>query len=844
MSRNKILPLLAIGWLMVSSAEAVILNQAPDCSQAVATPGRLWPVDHAFVAIQLSGVTDADDHAVSISAKCIVQDEPPNSTNDGNTRMDGAGLNSDQPLVRAERAGNGNGRVYHVVFHATDSEGAICSGQVAVTVPHNEDSAVIDGGGRYPSLEGGENCDALPINNPPIIYSEPVPDAIAMSEYHYDVDGHDPDAEQLLYSLVDQPQGMSIDRQSGVIQWTPTVEQQGTHTIDVRVTDSGGLQASQSYELFVEPPPDQLSARIIANPVSGTSPLTVRFSPEVNNNNLVINSYQWDFNGDGQIDLSDTFGAPRTYTYTGQPGDEFEARLRVDLAGAEPLTATRMISITNQPPSVQVSADVTNGHAPLQVVFSVTAQDPQGIGEVSIDFGGDGVVDEVQEGGATSGSWQFHTTYPDEGYFVAQVMVTDAHGAQTIVTSHAISVDVNNPLDPVVRLTATPESGDAPLAVALTATAEIFDGSMLAQWAWDLDGDGQFESYGGLSEIDSIHTTYSGVGAYYPVVEVTTSSGRTATASLTIRTSSTALPSLAIPDSSDTMNVDASEVASINVTLPFETDLELWIESAGGGRVKTLLAEQQRPAGVFGFSWDGSDEQGATVAAGDYYAVLGYTADARKQEIDLRTSTGGQLTYYRRTKSNPRTFDRLESPLVVDYEVHDPAEVTFFWQISFGQRLMTLLEHHRMGRGHYSLMWNGEYPGGEKVPDTMRNLLPGIVRYNLPDNVIFVKHTPRIEAYRLSSTIIADPRREPIGIDITLSKPGSVEMVVADMQTGSLVATRLYDDLPAGMNNLSWDGRNNDDQLLAPGDYRIGVRSVDEQGSRSLFLYRTQRLQY
>ncbi len=844
MSRNKILPLLIIGWLMVSSAEALILNQAPDCSQAIATPDQLWPVDHAFVAIQLSGVTDADEHEVSISAKCIVQDEPLNSTADGNTLLDGAGLHSARPLVRSERAGNRDGRVYHIVFHATDSEGAACSGEVAVSVPHSEELDAVDSGSRYPSLEGGENCDALPLNNPPIIYSEPVADAMVGNEYRYDVDGHDPDADQLLYSLVNAPQGMMIDQQSGLIQWTPGVAQEGDHTIEVKATDSGGLQAFQLYEIFVEGLPDQLSVRIIANPVSGASPLKVRFSPDVQNNNLVINKYQWDFNGDDKSDLSDTFGAPKSYTYTGAPGDEFTASLTIFPAGADPITATRKITITNQPPSVQVAADVTNGHAPLQVNFTVTAQDPQGIGEVSIDYDGDGVFDEVQAGGASSGSWLFQTNYLDEGYFLAQVMVTDAHGAESVVSSHAISVDVNNPLDPVIQLTATPTAGDAPLAVTLTAAAEIFDGSTLAQWAWDLDGDGEFETQGGLADSDTIHTTYSGVGSYYPLVQVTVSSGRTARASLTIRTSSTALPSIAIPDSSDTINVDASEVASINVNLPFETDLELWIEDADGGRIKRLLAEQQRSAGAFEFSWDGSDEQGAAVPAGDYYAILGYTADARKQEVDLRTSTGGQLTYYRRTKSNPRTFDRLESPLIVDSEVHNPAEVTFFWQISWGQRLMTLLEHHRMGRGHYSLMWNGEYPGGEKVPDTMRRLLPGIVRYNLPDNVIFVKHNPSIEAYRLSSTILADPRRESIGIDITLSKHSSVEMVVADMQTGSNVASRLYADLPAGINNLSWDGRNNDDQFLAPGDYRIGVRSVDEEGSRSLFLYRTLRLQY
>ena len=843
MSRNKILPLLTIGWLMVSSAEAVILNQAPDCSQAVATPDRLWPPNHKYADIQLSGVTDPNDHEIALSVKCIVQDEPVNAKGDGNTSQDGKGLGTGYPQVRAERAGNRDGRLYHVVFHATDSEGAVCSGQVAVTVPHNIKSGSVDSGGRYHSLPGGENCDALPLNNPPIIYSEAVIDAMVGSEYSYDVDGHDPDADQLLYSLVNPPQGMAIDPQSGVIEWTPTTDQEGDHTIEAKATDSGGLQASQSYELFVEGLPDLLSVRIIANPVSGVSPLKVRFSPDVQNNNLVINKYQWDFNGDGQNDSFDTFGAPKSYTYTGAPGDEFTASLTIFPAGADPITATIKISITNQPPSVQVTADVTNGHAPLQVNFTVVAQDPQGIGEVSIDYDGDGHFDAVQPGGSAS-SWQFQTAYLEEGRYVAQVKVTDANGAETLVTNHAITVDVNNPLDPVVQLTVAPDSGDAPLAVTLTATAEIFDGSTLTQWAWDLDGDGEFEVQGGADAADSIQITYSGVGAYYPVVEVTTSSGRTARAALVIRTSSTAFPSIAIPDSSDTINVDASEVALIKVNLPFETALELWIEDADGNRIKTLFAEQKRSAGAFEFSWDGSDEQGAVVPAGDYYAVLGYTADARKQEIDLRTSTGGQLTYYRRTKSNPRTFDRLESPLVVDYEVHNPAEVTFFWQVSWGQRLMTLLEHHRMGRGHYSLMWNGEYPGGEKVPDTMRNLLPGIVRYNLPDNVIFVKHNPSIDAYRLSSTILADPRREPVGIELTLSKPESVEMVVADMQSGSRVASHFYADLPAGVNNLSWNGMNDKGQLLAPGDYRIGVRSVDEQGSRSLFLYRTLRLQY
>jgi flagellar hook assembly protein FlgD len=324
----------------------------------------------------------------------------------------------------------------------------------------------------------------------------------------------------------------------------------------------------------------------------------------------------------------------------------------------------------------------------------------------------------------------------------------------------------------------------------------------------------------------------------------TPQSERKVKASVRIETRSNEAPTLSIPNSTDTINTDASEIASINVTLPNQTELELWMENSGGARVKSIQAKQLTDAGSYEFNWDGTDQQNEIVAEGDYYAVLGYTQLGVSKEIDLRNSTGGALSYYRRPTANPRQFNRLESPLVINYAVDEPAEVSFFWQISFGARLMTLMEHERMGRGQYSLYWNAEYPSGEKVPDSLNNLMPGIVRYALPDNVIFVKSMPRIEHYLLKSTIMADPRRETLDFDITLSKKGTVELVVSDMDKGIEVATRVYPNLNGGQHSLSWDGKNNDDQLLAPGDYRMGVRSVDKRGSRSLFWYRTQRINY
>lgn len=54
-------------------------------------------------------------------------------------------------LLRAERSGNGNGRVYRISFTARDSDGGACTGSVTVGVPHNHKGTVVDDGHLYDS---------------------------------------------------------------------------------------------------------------------------------------------------------------------------------------------------------------------------------------------------------------------------------------------------------------------------------------------------------------------------------------------------------------------------------------------------------------------------------------------------------------------------------------------------------------------------------------------------------------------------------------------------------------------------------------------------------------------
>ena len=172
-----------------TSGTLTITDATPVCSTATARPSLLWPPNHKMVAIRILGVTDPNGKPITIRVTSIFQDEPTNTTGDGDTAIDGAGIGTNTAYVRAERVGDrsgensdhregthypgdkcdhergrfghkpgdgcehereqdtGNGRVYHIRFTATAGT-LSCNGDVTVGVPHDQgqrDTAIDDG---------------------------------------------------------------------------------------------------------------------------------------------------------------------------------------------------------------------------------------------------------------------------------------------------------------------------------------------------------------------------------------------------------------------------------------------------------------------------------------------------------------------------------------------------------------------------------------------------------------------------------------------------------------------------------------------------------------------------
>jgi hypothetical protein len=116
----------------------VVDDEAPAVSAVSASPSVLWPPNHSMRDVALSyTATDNCGGPVNCTVTSVTSSEPANGTGDGDTAPDFEIVGPTLVRLRAERSGNGPGRVYNVTVMCTDGTNA-SSGGATVTVPKSQ----------------------------------------------------------------------------------------------------------------------------------------------------------------------------------------------------------------------------------------------------------------------------------------------------------------------------------------------------------------------------------------------------------------------------------------------------------------------------------------------------------------------------------------------------------------------------------------------------------------------------------------------------------------------------------------------------------------------------------
>ncbi len=145
----------------------------------------------------------------------------------------------------------------------------------------------------------------LPTNTAPTIDEI---DELAGEEgvlFALDVDASDVNAsDSLRFSVSNAPQGMTINPATGLINWTPTVDQAGAHSITVAVTDNGipELTAAEDFSITVVPVDRQgpsMPVNVVAT-VSSDTEIGLSWTPSTDNGGGNVAGYKIFVNGNAE----------------------------------------------------------------------------------------------------------------------------------------------------------------------------------------------------------------------------------------------------------------------------------------------------------------------------------------------------------------------------------------------------------------------------------------------------------------------------------------------------------------------------------------------------------------
>ena len=265
------------------------------------------------------------------------------------------------------------------------------------------------------------------------------------------------------------------------------------------------------------PPPSTPSAPVAAfatSPPSGNAPLTVSFT---NQSTGSPTSYSWNF-GDGST--SSEANPNRTYTTAGT----YTVQLTATNAGGSS-TATKTITVTAPPPTPPAPPPST----PSAPVAAFTASPPSGNAPLTVSFTNQS---RGSRPNPTSYFWDFGDgaisrevsptrIYTTAGTYLVKLTAENAKGFSTATTTITVAGPPVAASAPVASFTASPTSGNAPLAVSFSNQST----GNPTSYRWQF-GDG------GTSTETNPTRTYSTAGTYTVFLTATNGLGSNSTTTM------------------------------------------------------------------------------------------------------------------------------------------------------------------------------------------------------------------------------------------------------------------------------------------------------------------------
>jgi hypothetical protein len=350
----------------------------------------------------------------------------------------------------------------------------------------------------------------------------------------------------------------------------------GHHTLGVQVTDARGQTDTATVAVDVAAAP---SVGESANPSApfNTDTVTLTATPTAG---VAPYTYAWDLDGNDSYETAG--GSSATLQHRFNVGT-YQVGVQLTDAKGETATTSLKLVVTN-PLSVGLAAGSANPQAGDQVVFSATS--PSGGTPpytYAWDFDGDGSY-ETSTGTTGSAGHAFTA-----GSHKVGLQITDSRG-HTATATTTISVDPKL----AASFTYSPAAPTDHQTITLNASGTA-GGRAPLKYAWDLNGDGTYETAGGVTQTVSFNSPGSEtvglrvtdavgrVQTYQKTITVIRSCLKTVSFQLTTATTTGCIEQMGTGDSLYYTSTDPIKVNGIPLAAPNGVAITLTPPHGGSG---------------------------------------------------------------------------------------------------------------------------------------------------------------------------------------------------------------------------------------------------------------------
>ncbi|MFC6954626.1 PKD domain-containing protein [Halorubellus litoreus] len=347
---------------------------------------------------------------------------------------------------------------------------------------------------------------------------------------------------------------------------------------------------------------------------------SVDFDGTSSTDNKEIDTYEWDFDGDGQTDAT---GATPSTTFLSTGTHTVELTV-TDTAGN---TATDTLTVTVEDttaPTANVGSDRTVEAGDAVNFDASGSTDVVGVTSYEWDFDGDGQTDAT---GATPSK-----TWTSTGSKTATVTVADAAGNEATASVTVTVADTTAPTASV--------GSDRSITVGDSVTFDA-TGSMdvvgVTSYEWDFDGDGQTDATGATPT-----RTFDSTGTFTVTFTASDAAGNTDTATLSVDVSG----------DGDSGGSDGSDGSDGSQTTTEPTTTEPTTTESTTTESTTTTAEPSTPTetsvpetedgSTTAAPTDASDDDGSTTASGGDGATTASGEDgaaSTREQVDTASES-------------------------------------------------------------------------------------------------------------------------------------------------------------------------------------------------------------